>query len=229
MLMLPIPPCWVGLWVTSAASVRSRSDLSLNRWKVILCTPCECMHERFLLMCSLPKHRSLDPSFHQLMEVKGEHDESNSLLVLHREPLSKTCRIHPKDYGWHHVGIMFTFQRPTTTPDSSRRSSTSLSSPMSCRLFERFISTMKDLEDGLREMGAFPWWKDKNLRYELPSLSYGSRPGHLRAIRRTPWSRKLKICCRSDRWPPPSQQSATLVPQKRAQLRLLLVFCPLLS
>lgn len=123
---------------------------------------------------------------------------------------------------------MFTFQRPTMTPDSSRRSSTSLSSPMSCRLFERFTSTMKDLEDGLREMGAFPWWKDENLRYELQSLSYSSRPGHLRAIRWTPWSRKLEICCRSGRWPPPPQQSATLVPQKRAQLSLCLVFCPLL-
>lgn len=37
-----------------------------------------------------------------------------------REPPSKTCRIHPKDCGWHQNGIMFTFQRPTTTPDSSR-------------------------------------------------------------------------------------------------------------
>lgn len=127
MLMLSIPPCWMGLWVTSAASVRSRSDLSLNKWKVILCTPCEPMHERFLLMCSLPKRRSLDTSFHQIMEVKGEHDESNSLLV-HREPPNKTCRICPKDYGWHQHGITFAFQRPTTTPDSSRQSSTSLSS-----------------------------------------------------------------------------------------------------
>lgn len=103
MLMLPIPPCRVGLWVTSAASVRPCSNLSLNKWKVILCTLCERMHERFLLMCSLPKRRSLDASFHQLMEVKGEHDESNGLLVLHREPLSKTCRIHPKEWAWHHV------------------------------------------------------------------------------------------------------------------------------
>lgn len=111
----------------------------------------------------------------------------------------------PKDYGWHQRRIMFALQRPSTTPDSSRRSSTGLSSPMSCRLLERFTSTMKDLEDGLREMGALPWWKDKNLRYELPSLSYGSRPRLLRAIRRTPWSRKLEICCRSSRWPPPAQ------------------------
>lgn len=44
-----------------------------------------------------------------------------------------------------------------------------------------------------------------------------------------PWSRKLEICCRLGRPPPPPQQSATPVPQNRAQLSLFLVFCPLLS
>lgn len=114
-------------------------------------------------------------------------------------------------------------------PDSITQSSTSLSSLMSCRLFERFTATTKDLEDSLREMGAFPWWKDENRRYELPLLSYGSRPRHLRAIHRMPWSVKLEICFRSGRWPPPPQKSATLVTQKRAQLSLCLVLCPLLS
>lgn len=56
---------------------------SLNKWKVILCTPRQRVHKRSLFICSLPKPRSLDASFHQLMKVKGEHDESNGALVLH--------------------------------------------------------------------------------------------------------------------------------------------------
>lgn len=57
---------------------------SLNKRKVILCTPHQHVHKRSLFICSLPKQRSLDASFHQLMEVKGEHEKSNGALVLHR-------------------------------------------------------------------------------------------------------------------------------------------------
>lgn len=124
---------------------------------------------------------------------------------------------------------MFTFQRPTATSGCSSQSSTSLSSPMNCRLLERFTSAMKDLEEGLRETLGFPGRKEEKIRHQWPALSYCSRPGHLRGILRTPWSRRLEICCRSGRRPPPLQHTATQVPQKRAQLSPCTVFCPELS
>lgn len=112
------------------------------------------------------------------------------------------------------------------TPGCSSQSSTSLSSPMSCRLLERSTSSMKDLEEGLRGTLAFQGGKTKKKnQHKRSALSYSSRPGRLRGLR-TPWSRRLEICCRSGRRPPPLQHTVTQVPQKRAQLSLCTVFCP---
>lgn len=63
---------------------------SLNKWKVMLCTPHRCVHKRPLFISNLPKRGPLDASFHQLMEVKVEHDESNRALVLHRVKRSES-------------------------------------------------------------------------------------------------------------------------------------------
>lgn len=69
----------------------------------------------------------------------------------------------------------------------------------------------------------------KKTRFKRPAPSYGSRPGHLRGIFRTAWSRRLQICCRSGRRPPPLQHTVTQVPQKRAQLSPCTVLRPEVS
>lgn len=69
----------------------------------------------------------------------------------------------------------------------------------------------------------------KKTRLKRPAKSYGSRPGHLRGILRTAWSRRLQICCRSGRRPPPLQHTVTQVPQKRAQLSPCTVLRPEVS
>lgn len=49
--------------------------------------------QRCLFKCSLPNRRSLDASFHQPVEVEGEHDEGNGGLVLRKQShsLNPSC------------------------------------------------------------------------------------------------------------------------------------------
>lgn len=86
-------------WDTSGDSNQScqlpyHLNLGPNHLMVIHWMPYKHVNKRCLFKRSLPNRGSLDAFFHQPVEVEGEHEKGNAVLVLWREPSLKLAVLH---------------------------------------------------------------------------------------------------------------------------------------